>query len=201
MSKEKEIDFSAIFSMTEEQQQQAYYTLAKRANQRFRDIANKSKLESGAVYKAEKFLIDTYGRTTFKQTKQLSGIELKENLKALERFYNSKTATAKGIRQLQTQKVNALESTFENKQEFNKFKKNMKNKDYKKKFFDFLSSQQFKTLSKYADSNQIIEDFTRASDEGYSMDAILDQYQEFLQNDMTFEEVAERRAMGGQLLH
>jgi flavodoxin len=70
-----------------------------------------------------------------------------------------------------------------------------------KKFFQFLSSQQFKTLSKYADSDQIIEDFTKAVDEGFSVDEIMKGYEDFLNSEMTFEQVNERRSNGGELLH
>lgn len=184
----KEIDFESIKSMNEEQQQQIYYTLAKRANQRFRDIEKKSKLSSGAVHKAKKFLDNNYGRTTFKQSKNLTGIELKENLKALETFFKSKTATAKGIRLIEKEHINTFK------------KKGIYIKD-KEKFFQFLSSQQFKTLSKYADSDQIIEDFTNAFDEGFSIDEIMQGYEEFLNNELTFEQVEERRKRGGELLH
>jgi hypothetical protein len=184
----KDIDFDSIHSMSEEQQQQAYYTLAKRANQRFRDIENKSKLQSGAVNKTREFLKENYNRSTFKQSKKLTGVELKENLKALEKFYNSKTATAKGVRQVQKQHIDIFKT------------KGVEIKDTKK-FFQFLSSQQFKTLSKYADSDQIIEDFTKANDEGFSVDEIMQGYEEFLNSDMTFEQVQERREKSGELLH
>jgi hypothetical protein len=184
----KDIDFDSIKSMSEEQQQQVYYTLAKRANQRFRDIENKAGLQSGAVHKAKEYLNENYNRETFKQSKKLTGVELKENLKALEKFYNSKTATAKGVRQVQKQHIDIFKT------------KGVEIKDTKK-FFQFLSSQQFKTLSKYADSDQIIEDFTKAIDEGFSIDDIMEGYEDFLNSDMTFEQVNERRSNGGELLH
>jgi hypothetical protein len=188
VAKNKDIDFEVIKSMSEEQQQQIYYTLAKRANQRFRDIENKAGLSSGAINKARNFLHENYNRDTFKQSKQLTGVELKENLKALESFYNAKTSTAKGIRQVQKERVKQFHE------------KGVEIKDTKK-FFQFLSSQQFKTLSKYADSDQIIEDFTSADSEGFSLDTIMQGYEEFLNSDMTFEQVSERRHNGGELLH
>ena len=179
--------FQAIKDLPEEQQQQEYYTLAKRANQRFRDIERKSHLKSGAIDKARDFLKTNYDRTTFKQSTKLSGFELTENLKALEKFYTSKTATAKGIQALEKQRVKAFEI------------KGYKIKD-KDKFYQFLSSQQFKTLSKYADSEQVIQDFNRAIDDGFSLDEIMKGYDEFLNSDMTFEQVEERRN-GKGLLH
>lgn len=179
----KEIDFSTINSMSEQQQQQVYYTLAKRANQRFRDIG-KNDVTSYAINKAKEYLNDTQERSTFKQSKKLTGNELKQNLKALEDFFTSKTSTMQGIKEVEK---NHLENIRNAGIE-------LKTKSDKKKFFDFLSSQAFKTLSKYADSNQVRDDFGKAIDEGYSVDEILKGYDEFIENDMTFEEVSERRA-------
>lgn len=187
MAKSRDIDFDLIKSMSEEQQQQIYYTLAKRANQRFRDIA-KAGQTSGAVNKAKKNLEENQGRSTFKQSKNLTGIELKENLRMLEEFYKSRTATVKGIKSLEQEHIEIFKE------------KGIEIKD-KKKFFQFLSSQQFKTLSKYADSDQIIEDFATATRDGFSIDEIMQGYEEFLNSEMTFEQVAERRNSGGDLLH
>lgn len=252
MAKDREIDFESIWSMSEEQQQQAYYTLAKRANQRFRDIA-KAGHTSGAVNKAQKYLKENQGRTTFKQSKRLSGIELKESLKALETFYISKSATVKGIKEIRQNVIKGYENNdvFEQETNLEKFKRLMLNSDKRKKFFDFVSSNQFKTLSKYADSNQVIEDFVEASStqlhsiqqgdtlesisreynvpleqlqklnsdyEDYStnkqlpvnqeivihgeftLDEIMAGYDEFLNSEMTFDQVNERRNSGGDLL-
>lgn len=201
MSKAKDIDFELIKTMSEEQQQEIYYTLAKRANQRFRDI-EKAGQTSGASYKAQKQLIENFGRPTFIQSKKLKGLELKEGMKILETFYKSKTATVKGIKEANKQRTKTLEkSIFQNKEDRKKFKEMLKDKESKKRFYDFLSSQQFKTLSKYADSNQVIEDFIRANDEMIPLDEIMKGYDEFLNSDMTFEQVAERRQSSGELLH
>jgi hypothetical protein len=184
--KEKDIDFDLIKTMSEEQQQQIYYTLAKRANQRMRDI-NKAGYKSGASKKAKLFTEKNYGRETFKQSKKLKGFELKENLKALETFYKSKSASAKGIKILRKERIKMFrDKGFD-----------IKNVD---KFFDFLSSQQFKSLSMRVDSNQVVSDFTQANDEGFSPEQITKQYDEFLNSDMTFEQVEERRSQGGVML-
>lgn len=205
MASKKEIDFGIIKEMDEDQQAQVYYTLAKRANQRFRDIEGKSKLHSFAVDKAKEYLMDTYGRTTFKQTKGLRGLELKENLKKLEEFYTSKTSTAKGIREVQKQRLNTFKEKFKevDKVQGNKgkdkletkFNKMMKDKEKKDNFYKFLRSRQYQTLIKnYLDSDQLVEDFTKASDEGFSIDEIMTQYEIFQNSEMTFEQVDERRA-------
>jgi|GEM_PF-3423617 hypothetical protein len=204
MAKSKDIDFKVIRTMTEDQQKQVYYTLAKRANQRFRDIENKAKLHSHAVDIAREFLMDTYGRTTFKQTKNIQGIELKENLKKLEEFFTSKSASAKGIRATQKQRINTLTEKFTDKEDQKKFKSMMKDATSKNQFFNFLKSRQYQNLMKTVDSDQLIEDFTKAMDEGFSLDEIMTQYEIFQNSEMTFEQVAERREQiinsGRQLL-
>lgn len=193
MASKKEIDFNIIKEMDEDQQAQIYYTLAKRANQRFRDIEGKSKLHSFAVDKAKHYLMDTYGRTTFKQTKNLRGIELKENLKKLQEFYESKTSTAKGIKEVQKKREKALTETL-TPEDKKKFKKMMKDTDRKAEFYEFLRTRQFEHLRKnYVDSNQLIEDFTKASDEGFTIEEIMQQYEAFQNSEMTFEQVDERR--------
>lgn len=182
MAKQREIDWQSIFSMDENQQQQIYATLSKRANQRMRDL-KKSEHNSGAVKKAEKEL-DKLGRKTFKQSNKLTGFELKENLKILRDFYTAKTSSAEGIKKLEE----------ENLERFRERHKLVIND--KKKFWQFISSQQFKALSKNADSNQVLEDFTNALNQGFTLEQIEEGYREFLNEDMTFEQVAERRNAG-----
>lgn len=180
--KVKQIDFTLIKSMSEEQQQQSYYILSKRANQRFRDIEKKGE-HSYAVDIAKKYLTDVYNRNTFKQSKKLTGQELQEGLKALERFFISKTSTIRGIRKVEQEHIESFE------------KKGIVISN-KKKFFEFLSSNQFEVLSKYVDSDQVIEDFNVAIGDGVSIDDIMQGYDEFLNSEMTFEQVAERRSAG-----
>lgn len=182
----KQIDFSIIKTMSEQQQQQAYATLAKRANQRFTDIA-KSGNQSYAGQIAKSYLRDVYGREKFKQSKKLTGEELKNNLQALQDFFEAKSSSISGIKAIAKEHDKAFAD------------KGIKIKD-RKKFYDFLSSQTFKTLGKQADSDQVAEDFNKAMEEGFSFDEIMESYQEFLENDMTFEEVAERRQKAGGLL-
>jgi hypothetical protein len=179
MAKAKEFDFKMLKHMSEEQKQQVYYTLAKRANQRFRDIESRGE-KSFAIEKSRATLNKYYNRDTFKQSKKLKGKDLDEGLQLLEKFYTAKTSTIKGIKENRKHHIEL----------FNEKGINIKDN---KKFFEFLSSQQFKTLSSYADSDQIIEDFNVAIDDGFSIKQIERQYTEYLNTEMTFEQVAEKR--------
>jgi len=194
MAKVKETDWKSIRSMTEEQQQQVYNKLAKRANQRIRDIENKSKLHSHAADKAKMFLMDTYGRPTFKQTKNISGIELKENLRVLEDFFTSKSSTAKGIKATQKQRIETLTEKITDINDKKKFKSMMKDATSKAQFFTFLKSRQYQNLLHTVDSDQLIEDFTKAHDEGFSLEEIMQQYEIYQTTELTFEQLEERRA-------
>lgn len=184
----KDIDFSTIHEMSDEQKAQVYYTLAKRANQRMRDVNKSTGDDSPIIKQTKKYLNAIYGRNTFVQSKKLIGVDLEEGLRTLEKFFKAKSSSVQGIKEIRLKHEKLFEE------------KGIKIKD-SKKFFQFLGSQQFKTLAKYADSDQIIEDFTSATSEGFSFDAIMKGYDEFLNNDMTFEQVEERRHNGGELLH
>jgi hypothetical protein len=184
--KEKDIDFNLIKSMSEEQQQQIYYTLSKRANQRIRDLQKKG-YNSYASKKAKKVLQEDWNRKTFKQSKIMKGYELKKNLQALENFFTSETASAKGIKKLNNKRRQIF------------IDKGLHIKDWDT-FFNFLSSKQFESLSMRVDSNQVVSDYDKANDEGFNTEQIQKQYDEFLNSDMTFEQVEERRMNGGALL-
>ena len=187
MANIKELDFDIIKSMSLEQQQQVYATLSKRANQRMRDI-KKAGHHSYASDIAEKYLTDVHKRTTFKQSKKLTGDELKQSLNALEDFFTAKSSSVKGIKLIEQKhdKIFLEEKGIEIKD--------------RKKFYDFLSSNTFATLSKQADSDQIAKDFNSAMADDLSVEQIMEGYREFLENDMTFEEVAERRQKAPTLM-
>lgn len=182
-------DFESIMAQDEHYQQQAYYMLAKRANQRMRDLENNGHSVKGAVTKARTYLKENQNRTTFIQSKKLTGIELKENMKQLQKFYESKTASAKGQKEIAKKHRDA----------FAKKGIHFKKKD-EKQFYAFLNSEQFKRLGSLADSNQVADDFQSAVDEGYSAEDIQKGYEEFLNDESTFEQVKERRDKAGELL-
>lgn len=175
----KQINWELIDTMSEQQQAQAYAILAKRANQRMRDL-KKQNLYSTATHKAQQYLKDVYNRKTFKQSKKFTGVELEENLKAIRQFFEAPTSQARQARQAQAKSV-----------------ENLQKAGYKvgnpKQFFDFLSSSQFKALLRYIPSDKLVEDFTKANDEGFSVDQIMQDYETFMNSSMTFEQVEERR--------
>jgi hypothetical protein len=110
-------------------------------------------------------------------------------------FENSKSATLEGYNETYNKRIETFRDKGVNIPEG-------KEND----FFDFLSSNEFKTLSKYADSDQVIETYVDARNKDVDVKEINNAFQEFLNNDLTFDEVQERLKVakwqnGGDLLH
>lgn len=182
MASRKEIDFDSISQMPDEMKRQAVSSLAKRANQRLRELENAGRTQYAYSY-AQKYA-GTKDKPRYPENAgKLSAHKLEYALRELERFLNAESSTLTGLKKIDAKVVQSFEDSgihIVNKTQF----------------FNFLSSKQFKTLCKMVDSDQIIEDFTQAMDDGYTASEIRKQYDEFLNSDMTFEQIAERRENG-----
>jgi len=120
--------------------------------------------------------------------------DIKVHIQNVTHFLNSKTATHEGYKQIA---IDRLDRFREKGIDIPKGKE--------KEFYDFLSSEQFKNLGKYADSNQIIETFVDARNAGIDAEMINREFIEFMNSDMTFDEVQEKLHVAkwnqGGLLH
>lgn len=87
-----------------------------------------------------------------------------------------------------------LANKFEEESSKKKLMSIMKDQTSKTHFFNFLKSKQYQNLLKTIDSDQITKDFTKAMDEGFSLEDIMTQYEKYKTSEITFEQVAERRA-------
>ena len=99
-------------------------------------------------------------------------------------FLTSATSTIRGIKFTQNTKRN------------NTFKEEGIKVDTidEKKFYQFLNSEQFKSLRQTIDSKQIMHDFIEAMSSGEKYNTILKEYEKYkTTKDMTFEQVAEQR--------
>lgn len=177
--KPKEFDFDVLPNMTREQQVSVVQVLSKRANERLRALS-KANIDYGAQRKAA-YWLKKEDRQFFYTGEKFTDLKLKTQLNVLKEFLSSPTSTLTGIKE----GVNKRIKTFE--------EKGLVIKD-PKTFFAFLGSQQFKSLSKIVDSDQLVEDFSQAIDDGYNAAEIQQQYEDFLTSEMTFEQVQERRA-------
>lgn len=116
------------------------------------------------------------------------------HIQNVSNFLHSKTATPEGYKQIAIDRLN-------------KFREKGINipQGKEKEFYDFLSSEQFRNLGKYADSNQVIETFVDARNAGIDAEMIDREFREFMNADMTFDEVQEKLNVAkwnqGGLLH
>lgn len=160
--------------------------LSKVANQRLKTL-EKSDNKKFAYKNAMEWLNEK-GRTRFYTGRKYKNtMEMREQLKVLTDFLNAKTSTLTGIKSIKNTRIETFEK-----------KLGMAIKS-EKDFFDFLSSSQFKNMSRYADSDQIVEDFVSAMHDNFTVDEIRRAYIEFENSNLTFEQVAEVRKHGGNL--
>lgn len=163
-----------------DQQRQILPKIGKLANSRLyrlrRNGINYYAAERATLY------LNNLGRRTFPTIPNtLTDFQIKRFIAETQAFLNSKSSTLRGLKQIRSNTIDRFRD------------KGLTITD-EKTFFDFLSSAQFKALKEHGDSETIIEDFDTALNEGFSMNQIQKQYQEFLDNTyMTFEQVAERR--------
>ena len=176
-------DYETLKKMTYEDKVEQARKLSNIANSRMKTL-EKNNVDYYAIEKAKHFL-NSMGRETFYTGHNYnSKKELRMTLQALTTFINSKSSTMRGLKEIRKERV----TTFSQK-----FGVDLTNKDDERNFFEFLNSQQFLALSGFADSEDVVDDFAQALKQGYTSEEIHAQYQEFLINDMTFEQVAERR--------
>lgn len=177
-----ETDYNILSQMTTQQKIEQAQALAKRANQRLKEL-EKHNLDNDtwAYGKAQKYL-KQQDRTRFYGGKKYNSVhDLNRQLQELTYFINARSSTISGI--------NAM-----NKQRYETFKKNHGNIDisHYKDFYDFLGSEQFKGLMKMLPSNEVMDDFAQALEQGTTLDEIEKQYAEYMNNDITFEKVQEK---------
>lgn len=179
MSKYDDFDFSIIAQMNYRDKVELSKKLAKVANTRISTLEKTGK-HSFAKDKADKFLQE-HGRTKFYEGSKFENeFRLNRQLAVLQDFITSKSSTITGLKKIQ---VKALE----------KFEDKGYHINDADSFFNFLSSQQFQQLRKYVDSEQVIEDYTQAVDDGFTDAQIFKQYEKFMNSEYTFDEVQRKR--------
>ena len=162
---------------------------SKTANARMKNLE-----EHNIVYYAyenAQHFLKRRNRNRFYQGKKYdSEKELNISLRYLSEFLRAKTSTMRGLKSINMKRINTLNDRFARRGINFKI-----TKENEKMFFTFLGSKQYQTLiSKYASSNQVIDDIGRAFDEGVTVEELHEQYQNFMNNEnMTFEQVNEVR--------
>lgn len=177
----KDFDFNLLSGMSYEQKIQVSQALAKRANTRMKALESKG-INYYAYENAKRFLRGQ-DRNRYYEGKKLTPAQLDRQLKSLQKFLQAKTSTLRGLREVDNAKIEAFRA---------------KGFDVKNPndLFNFLSSNQFKRMSKLMDSNQIVEDFLEASDEGVPSDEIMNAYKTYIESQYTQNEIRELRRGG-----
>lgn len=181
------IDTNLVNNLSENNLNNELRRLTKIANSRIERLEKEQARTNREIHSLEKVKGMLNGKTRFYTGTKYTKKQAIETLHKLEKFLNYRTSTITGLHNLDDEKIQYFEEIT-----------GVKIKS-RKDFWDFLSSEQFKNMSKYADSNQIVEDFVQAMDEGFSLDEIAKTYNEFENTNITFDQVAEIRKKGGKM--
>lgn len=162
--------------------------LSHRANSRLREIEKHGYMTP--AYKMAMSDIRSFGTgqrftlTNRKQGRRLSSNELNIQLASVISFLDNQSSTITGYRE-----------TLRRVQDKFREKGVIIPDNEMQDFLNFLNSSQFNSMSMRAPSDEIIDDFLSAFDEGFNMSQIMTQYGYFLNNSrMTFDQIADRRA-------
>ena len=181
------IDSNLVNNISENNLNNELRRLTKIANSRIERLEKEQARTNREIHSLEKVKGMLNGKNRFYTGTKYTKKQAIETLHKLEKFLNYRTSTITGLHNLDDEKIQYFEEMT-----------GIKIKS-RKDFWDFLSSSQFKNMSKYADSNQIVEDFVQAMDEGFSLDEIAKTYNEFENTNITFDQVAEIRKKGGKM--
>lgn len=182
-SKSKYLSYSDVMDLTESEKLAIYNKESQKANMRLLQLERNN--ITNYVYKqASQYNVNELDRNSnrFYVGKKLDSDALDYALQQVLSFNRAVTSTVKGHTK-----------DLENKRRLFERDVALVQDSQLANFSQFLYSQQFKTLRGMVDSNQVLEDFNQAMDEGFTVKQIMRQYEKFITTDMTFEQVAERR--------
>lgn len=182
MVKNNYIDEKVIKKMSPQEQRYASKYIAQASNKKLTD------LEKADITQYAYGLADAYnkaeGRKTnrfFRGTKFDSENDLQKHLENMIHFYNAKTSTVEGYNESIKTRLDAFRD---------KGVIIPKNREYE--FFQFLASEEFKKLGARAASKQVASTFNEARNIGKDVEEINRVFKEYLDTDMTFDQVQER---------
>ena len=181
--------------LSQQEQQYASKAVSKIANKQLKTLEDEGltkfayKVAQHDIGGEEKEKKRFYAGTNFEKEK-----DIKKHMEKVSTFINSKTATPQGYKQIADDRINAFRAKGINipigKEE---------------EFYAFLSSEAFKVLGAYADSNQVLETYVDARNAGEDANTINFAFLDFLNEEITFDEVQERLNVAkwnkGGLLH
>lgn len=156
--------------LTTPQIRQLLPQLGRVANNRLYKL-NSTDTFSGAARRANFFLSERDRKLFPVGSKTLSDVQVRQFARESLRFLQSQTSTFTGIRDLR-------ESTIQG------FRERGLNIDNPDAFFQFLSSDTFKTISQIYDSDEVLELIDLDLSADVDLDRIIQAYEDFLLNDL-----------------
>lgn len=182
MVKNNNIDERVIKKMNPQEQRYASKYIAQASNKKLTD------LEKNNITQYAYGLADTYNKAEGRDTNRFyRGIkfdndeDLRKHLENMSHFFNAKTSTPKGYQESVQTRLDAFRD---------KGVDIPKDREYE--FFQFLASNEFKKMGARADSNQVVQAFNEARNIGKDVEEINNLFKEFLDTDMTIDQVQER---------
>ena len=190
-------DYNEIRKLSFNQKVELSKKLAKRANVRMKNLeVHNLDNDAWAYGKAKRYLSKQFGKQRFYEGKIFdSTSELNRHLQELTYFLNAKSSTIKGIKEMNQQRYETFAQNHNLVDKLSKQDKKSRTetiKKYMNSFYEFLSSPQFKDMRKRLASDQLMDDFALALEQGYTLEEIQQQYFEEQTTEITFEKVQEK---------
>jgi hypothetical protein len=182
MIKNNYIDENVIKKMNNQEKRYASKFIAQAGNKKLKE------LEKNNITQYAYGLADAYNKADGRKDNRFyRGIkfdkeeDLRTHIENMIHFYNAKTSTPQGYNESIKTRLDAFRE---------KGVVIPKNREYE--FFQFLGSQEFKKLGARAASKQVASTFNEARNIGKDVEEINKTFKEFLDTDMTFDQVQER---------
>lgn len=182
MVKNNYIDEKTIRKMSPLEKRYASKYIAQASNKKLTD------LEKAGITQYAYGLAETYNKAEgrknnrfFRGIKFDSDEDVEKHLDNMIHFYNAKTSTPEGYNESIKTRLDAFRE---------KGVQIPKDREYE--FFQFLASNEFKKLGSRVASSQVASTFNEAREDGKEVDEINQLFKEFLDTDMTFDQVQER---------
>lgn len=179
-------------NLSPEQMRRQLKTLTKVANQRLRALEARG-VDYFAYDKASEYFDSVHREANrFSYDLKRSNRDIAKEFNAIIEFLSSKSSTWTGLqesyRAAETRIVNKI-----NAERAKRGEESLGGFDWEL-FSMFLKSSQWKALKSKVDSDQVMEDIALSIEQGIPMEEVLDDYQEFLNGNIsTFEQIAEKQ--------
>ena len=187
--KSKDYSMYKDMELTNDQMRAQLRKLARVANSRLLELEKHNEMRFAYERALEFFDNHTPGKNRFSTSQSQSNAEIRKEFNAIIDFLSSKSSTISGLNMVFDNARKRIE---------NQIKDSTGDENFKitnwKEFEAFLKSSEWKKLRKRVDSDQVMEDFALALQEETPIDEIYAGYHEFLDTEMTFEQVSEKRA-------